>query len=55
MRLLCAYVMAQSKATLSYMIDTAEYIESFYNQKRWHSTLGNISPVEYEAIQQNLN
>jgi transposase InsO family protein len=25
-----------------------DYIESFYNRRRRHSTLGNISPVEYE-------
>ena len=36
------------------MADIADYIESFYNQKRLHSTLGNISPVEYEARQQNV-
>ena len=30
------------------MIDIADYIEPFYNQKRRHSTLGNISAVEYE-------
>ena len=30
------------------MIDIADYIEPFYNQKRRHSTLGNISPAEYE-------
>ena len=29
------------------MIDIADYIEPFYNQKRRHSTLGNLSPVEY--------
>ena len=33
------------------MADIADYIESFYNQKRRHSTLGNMSPVEYEARQ----
>jgi len=27
-----------------------EYIEIFYNRKRMHSTLGYISPVEYECI-----
>ena len=41
------------------MIDIADYIEPFYNQKRRHSTLGNISAVEYELkyqhkTQQNL-
>ena len=37
------------------MADIADYIESFYNQKRRHSTLGNSSPVEYEARQQNAS
>jgi len=30
------------------MKDIAEYIEPFYNQRRRHSTLGNLSPAEYE-------
>lgn len=30
------------------MKDIAEYIEPFYNQKRRHSTMGNLSPAEYE-------
>jgi putative transposase len=30
------------------MKDIADYIEPFYNQKRRHSTLGNMSPAEYE-------
>lgn len=30
------------------MVDIADYIEPFDNRKRRHSTLGNISPVEYE-------
>lgn len=29
-------------------IAIAEYIEVFYNRKRKHSTLGNISPVDFE-------
>ncbi len=29
------------------MKDIADYIEPFYNQKRRHSTLGNLSPAEY--------
>ena len=26
-----------------------EYIEVFYNRERRHSTLGNLSPADYEA------
>ena len=37
------------------MADIADYIEAFYNQKRRHSTLGNISPVEYEARQHKVS
>ena len=29
--------------------DIFEYIEVFYNRKRRHSTLGYVSPAEYEA------
>jgi putative transposase len=25
-----------------------DYIEVFYNQRRWHSTLGQISPAAFE-------
>lgn len=39
----------QYKARAEGMANIADYIESFYNQKRRHSTLENISPVEYEA------
>ncbi len=28
--------------------DIFDYIERFYNPKRRHSTLGGLSPVEYE-------
>lgn len=28
------------------------YIETWYNRKRRHSTLGYVSPAEYEAQQQ---
>jgi putative transposase len=28
-----------------------EYIEAFYNRQRRHSTLGMVSPAEYEQIQ----
>lgn len=27
-----------------------EYIETFYNCKRLHSSLGNMSPMEYEQL-----
>ena len=37
------------------MADISDYIESFDNQKRRHSSLGNMSPVEYEARQQNVS
>ncbi len=30
-----------------------EYIELFYNRKRRHSSLGYLSPIEYEKL--NLN
>jgi len=45
----------QYKTRAEGMADIADYIESFYNQKRRHSTSGNISPVEYEARQQNIS
>uniref|UniRef100_UPI0012B57960 IS3 family transposase n=1 Tax=Pseudobacteroides cellulosolvens TaxID=35825 RepID=UPI0012B57960 len=30
-----------------------EYIETFYNLKRIHSTLGNMSPIEFEKDYRN--
>lgn len=45
----------QYKTRAEGMVDIAEYIESFYNQKRRHSTLGNISPAEYETKQRNVS
>jgi transposase InsO family protein len=30
--------------------DVFDYIERFYNPKRRHSTLGYLSPVEFEQI-----
>ena len=30
--------------------DIFNYIEVFYNRKRRHKTLGNVSPVVYEEI-----
>ncbi len=29
--------------------DVFKYIEVFYNRKRWHASLGYVSPTEYEA------
>ena len=37
------------------MADIADYIEALYNQKRRHSTLGSISPIEYEAMQRKVS
>jgi len=45
----------QYKTRAGGMADIAEYIESFYNQKKRHSTLGNISTVKYEERQQNVS
>ena len=44
----------QYKTRAEGMADIADYIELFYNQRRRHSTLGSISPVEYETRQQSL-
>jgi len=32
--------------------DLFEYIEVFYNRKRRHSTIENLSPFEYEELKQ---
>jgi putative transposase len=37
----------QSRAELASAI--FEYIEAFYNPTRRHSSIGNVSPVEFEA------
>ena len=28
--------------------DVFDYVERFYNAKRWHSTIGYMSPMEFE-------
>lgn len=33
----------------------ADYIDNFYNVERRHSYLGNISPVEFEALYMSTN
>ncbi len=35
--------------------DVFEYIELFYNPKRWHTNNGMLSPVDFEIRQQKLN
>ena len=45
----------QYKTRAEGMADIADYIELFYNQRRRHSKLGNISPVEYEAKQTTVS
>jgi putative transposase len=34
--------------------DVFDYIEMFYNPRRRHSTLGQVSPVEFERTQMGL-
>jgi transposase InsO family protein len=29
---------------------TGEYIDGFYNQERRHSSLGHVSPIEFEGM-----
>ena len=36
------------------LVGVAEYIEDFYNPKRLHSSLGNLSPMMYEEQQMRL-
>ncbi|WP_109078066.1 IS3 family transposase [Aggregatibacter kilianii] len=36
------------------LLGITEYIEDFYNPKRLHSTLGNLSPMMFEAKQMCL-
>ncbi|KYK90036.1 integrase, partial [Aggregatibacter actinomycetemcomitans serotype d str. SA2200] len=33
------------------LLGIAEYIEDFYNPKQFHSALGNLSPMMFEAKQ----
>ena len=32
-----------------------EYIEGWYNTRRLHSTLGYLSPAQYEAVHHNAD
>ena len=34
--------------------DIFEYIEAFYNSRRRHSTLGQVSPIEFERTHAGL-
>ena len=44
-RVFCSLYLSREKAKR----DIVDYIEMFYNCKRRHSTLGYMSPTEYEA------
>ncbi|MGW4126097.1 IS3 family transposase [Nocardia sp. NPDC004711] len=35
-------------------IAVADYIDNFYNMRRWHSYLGHVSPAEYEMLWRNI-
>ena len=41
----------QNRARDSLRADKFDYIEKFYNPKRRHSTVGYISPVQFENLQ----
>ncbi len=32
-----------------------DYVEAFYNPKRRHSSIGNLSPVEFESLASQLD
>jgi putative transposase len=34
--------------------DVFDYIERFYNPRRWHSTLGQVSPDQFEKATESL-
>jgi putative transposase len=40
--------MRKPQKTLVFKADVFDYIERFYNPKRRHSTIGYLSPMEFE-------
>jgi putative transposase len=40
---------AQASQDLACKADVFDYIECFYNPKRRHSTIGYLSPVQFES------
>jgi transposase InsO family protein len=43
-------VKARSPTRADVRLALFEYIEAFYNRQRRHSTLGYLSPMQYETI-----
>jgi len=33
--------------------DVFDYVERFYNRKRWHGSAGRMSPLNYESMRLN--
>ena len=39
----------QYKSKSQAIVDTLEYLEDYYNKKRMHSSLGYLTPSQFEA------
>ena len=45
----------QYKSKSQAIVDTLEYLEDYYNKKRMHSSLGYLTPSQFEASPNSLN